>query len=505
MASIALMALLYFDFDRFPEVWLSPFAVTESTLPEGFVASASRTLRVLTVFLGVVALFALVESKTRPRFEPSEYLAWPRLLRRAQRGAVFALLVGAEVLLLTLAVLNRLSVSHLGLPFFERLSAALRVLLDYGWLLLPICLLGLPIGALCVRDLFRFAFVGSGHLPAPGDSAPTSPSTDTRDPSPPGEGSLCQVPEAPLPFGGGTPEPRPRLAARIPWRTTRAVATLLAFTGVGSVLSLVHYPRLMEQLSPSRIVETYRRLAGPSDKLALLGVSPTAASYWVGKSVPTFTTDTEAFNWLMGDPRRWLVLEQDELPQLNSKYRSRVSPRRNLPVLDGRSSRMLLASNRRMPSEEDQNPFADWILDRRPRPGRPVRADLEGKLRSLGWDLATSDGRPTRGMRPGHTYRLTLYWEVLGAILPVWKTFVHIDGSSRRFNADHETLAGKYPLRLLLPGDFFADVHEFKLDLNFAPGVYTLYYGLFRDSVRLRVDRGKHHENRIEGGSIRVF
>ena len=57
----------------------------------------------------------------------------------------------------------------------------------------------------------------------------------------------------------------------------------------------------------------------------------------------------------------------------------------------------------------------------------------------------------------------------------------------------------------MLPGDFFADAHEFELDLNLTPGVYTLYYGLFRESVRLRVDRGKHHEDRIVGGRIRIL
>jgi hypothetical protein len=276
----------------------------------------------------------------------------------------------------------------------------------------------------------------------------------------------------------------------------------LAFCSAGAVLSFVFFPGVLNQLSPQSVVERYRELSRPGEPLGMLGLSQTAASYMVGRQVPTFPSEVAAFRWLSDEQRRWLVIRAGDLPQLNFRYRDWVSPRKNLPVLDGQSSSILLVSNQHRPGEPQESPLRGWILDRRPHPTRPVQAELEDKLRALGWDLTTSDGRPVDSIRAGRSYWLVLYWEVLSPILPAWKTFVHIDGFQRRFNADHDTLQGKYPLHMLLPGDFFADRHRFSVDLTFAPGRYHLYYGMFRDSRRLKVVSGKHNDDRIEGGAF---
>ena len=39
---------------------------------------------------------------------------------------------------------------------------------------------------------------------------------------------------------------------------------------------------------------------------------------------------------------------------------------------------------------------------------------------------------------------------------------------------------------------------------NFSAGNYTVYFGLFSGSQRLAVKSGKHSENRIHGGILRV-
>jgi hypothetical protein len=48
------------------------------------------------------------------------------------------------------------------------------------------------------------------------------------------------------------------------------------------------------------------------------------------------------------------------------------------------------------------------------------------------------------------------------------------------------------------------DDHVFQLEPNFTPGDYTLYFGFFAGDTRFKVTRGAHHENRVNGGTIRV-
>jgi hypothetical protein len=81
---------------------------------------------------------------------------------------------------------------------------------------------------------------------------------------------------------------------------------------------------------------------------------------------------------------------------------------------------------------------------------------------------------------------------------------VHIDGYQRRYNGDHPTLDGKYPLNLWRTGDYVADSAEFTLEPNFTAGKYNVYFGLFIGSRRLEVKRGRHSDNRINAGHLDV-
>jgi len=85
-----------------------------------------------------------------------------------------------------------------------------------------------------------------------------------------------------------------------------------------------------------------------------------------------------------------------------------------------------------------------------------------------------------------------------------WQTFVHLDGLQRRFNADHEPLGGKYPLRLWRQGDVIVDATELLLEPNFSPGPYRVYFGLFSGDRRLPVAEARPDEDRIEAGTLQV-
>ena len=109
-----------------------------------------------------------------------------------------------------------------------------------------------------------------------------------------------------------------------------------------------------------------------------------------------------------------------------------------------------------------------------------------------------------RELAPGTPARLFIYYRVLAPLQSSWQTFVHLDGLQRRFNAEHELLAGKYPLRLWRANDIVVDATEISLEPHFSPGSYRLYFGLFNGDRRMTVTTGPASEDRIVAGTLRV-
>jgi hypothetical protein len=205
-----------------------------------------------------------------------------------------------------------------------------------------------------------------------------------------------------------------------------------------------------------------------------------------------------------GQGRKWLGLRMDDLPKLNSTWRGKAKPLANLPVLDGHGQ-IILASNRLLPGETNDNPIARIVLPDKPQPQHALDVDLQGELLALGWDVVDpSTQQPVPYVVAGKKYRMKTYYQVTGKVNGEWEMFIHIDGHQRRFNGDHKPMESKYPMSLWQVGDYVVDDYEFALEPNFTPGAYMVYYGFFIGDTRLKVTRGKHHEDRIEGGNLVV-
>ena len=236
----------------------------------------------------------------------------------------------------------------------------------------------------------------------------------------------------------------------------------------------------------------------------MLGAGAASATYYAGRNVPTFDTPAHAFDWLVSNPdRRWLVIRETDLATLNSLYRARAQPPRNLPVLDRSSSEIVLVSNR-LDGAKNQNPLAPYVLEQAPAPQHPLNANLGDKLDVLGWDTLDADDHPVDAVEPGRRYVFVIHYRVVQPLNGSWETFIHVDGFQRRFNGDHPTLAGKYPFNLWRVGDFIADRSEFTLEPNFGAGQYRVYFGLYSGNRRLEVRRGQAVENRLEAGFLNV-
>jgi 4-amino-4-deoxy-L-arabinose transferase-like glycosyltransferase len=448
----ALLVLLLEDFKNFPEKGLSAFVVDNAKFPEsfkdrGFVILSAGTLASAALF----GLAFIERDEGQKVFDRAEHRRFFVALRRSYDGNVAFGLLALQVSLIGFAVALVVSDHFTHWQQLESMALPVRQLGKIGWLALPI-VVALPSLVMVARDAWRL------------------------------------------------------LLRRL--RATRATAAIAAVGAFGAALSFGYYPLLARQMSPKEVFESYQRLSHQGEALAMMGSGTGSASarYYAHADVRVFLGSQEAFNWLVerDDQRRWLVVRSSDIAQMNSQFRAHHAPAKNLPVLDARSSEILLVSNQLRAGEVSQNPFARFVLEQRPEPGRKLDVDFNGQLHAIGWDVTTPAGERVDAVRAGKPYLFHFYYEVNRPISGEWQTFIHVDGYQRRYNGDHDTLDGKYAFHLWHPGDFMEDIHGFELEPNFAGGTYTVFFGLFRGDQRLEVKRGVADDNRVNAGPLVV-
>jgi hypothetical protein len=448
----AFLILLYSDFKNFPEKGLSAFVVDDPKFPDSFKELGLHIVEYGTLASSALfALFFFERASEGRAFDREEHRRWPRALRAAGEGNVLFGLVALEAALLALAVATVVSSRYKHWAALETMTIPGRLVATYGFVALPALVLT-PHGVIALRDACRVVL---GRL-----------------------------------------------------RITRASAAIAAIGALGAALSFGYYPLLARQISPKEVFDSFRRLSRAGEDFAMIGAGSGAGSarYYAHRDVRTFANVQEAFSWLTehDERRQWLVVRATDIAQMNSQFRSRRMPARNLPVLDARSSEILLVSNLLRPGETNANPFAKWLPDSRPSPSRHIDADFNGQLHAFGWELTTPKGEAVTWATAGKPYLLHLYYDVTRPISGEWQTFVHIDGYQRRYNGDHDTLEGKYPFHLWRVGDFVEDIHPIELEPNFTAGTYTVFFGLFRGDQRLEVKRGGAEDNRVNAGPLEV-
>jgi hypothetical protein len=444
-----------FDLHAFPDKTLAPFGLSNLSMPEAVRETWSPFWLTSSVALGVVLVVALYESSERgaaggSAFRASEYAA---VLQRFQTlwdgNLLFALLLLEAALVGTL-VLSAVSERLVPLPGLDALGTFTRKAAAWGAISLPFAPLA-PLAGMWLRDVGRLIFDGQGS----------------------GKRALG-----------------------------RGQGILLALTCVAGIESAGFYPAVTRQLSPREAVERYRELAQPGEPLGFIGQRSEGPRYQGVTAFESFSDASRAFAWLVqnAEQRRWLVVRRSDLPEINARYREQQG--RNVPVLDARSSELLLLSSRA--GKLDESPLADLVLDAPPALQHPVSALLGDKLEVLGWDIQSIQGQPLSQVSPGTRFRFIVYYRVQAALAGTWQTFVHFDGLQRRFNADHEPLEGRYPMRFWRQKDVIVDRTEVLLEPNFSAGDYQVYFGLFQGERRLQVTAGRHVEDRVVGGVLSV-
>lgn len=512
LGTLVAAAILHHDFHELPDKAYLAFGIGGAAFPRSFEAQALSIWWIALGGFAVCALLTWAERDTRRTpFDASTYAGVLRSLRDAYGGAL-ALVYGAAIAGASLAGVAVFVGLRRHLPWLTPPSSAMRDAALNAWWVLALLPLGTLFGVMFACDVWLWAF---------GRSRPASLRSLARGVEPyrdllerlrtarREEALVLRLVVAPLLV----------LAAPVVFvmgavgDVLRHRAAALAAGGavVGAILCCFYYPALADQLSPKQVFDAYRRDCAGAP-LALLGVGDRSAAYYAEGRPATMTDVPGAYRWLtsVDGQQRCLAMKADDLPKLNALWREHgAEPRANLPVLDARSSQILLASSTVPAGTTNENPLSSIVLGSAPQPQRRLDVNLNDQLEVLGYDVLDARGRRVDALRPGRPYHLVTYYRVTGKVTTEWQAFIHIDGNGRRHNdGDHKPLNGRYPMSLWLPGDVLADDHELTLEPNFTPGTYTLWFGLAvgdRCIDRLAVKSGPSDGcNRIDGGVLRV-
>src|SRR5262245_25023725 len=147
-----------------------------------------------------------------------------------------------------------------------------------------------------------------------------------------------------------------------------------------------------------------------------------------------------------------------------------------------------------VPSEEDLKAARLNILSQAPTPKLALNANLESKVTILGVDLDTDV------VEPGKPFTITIYWKVNQPVTDGWRMFFHVNGvqKSQFINHDHTPLGGKYPVSQWKAGEILRDVYKVALPPNFDSPDVSIYTGLWKGPLRMKVTSGPSDgENRV--------
>jgi hypothetical protein len=255
-----------------------------------------------------------------------------------------------------------------------------------------------------------------------------------------------------------------------------------------------------------------------------------------GTGIPTFSATRPERNFYTIDAdgskvhgatsearhRTYMLLPAETFSGINHSYR-KISDGEHVPIVDGRSTRVLLAASWLEDGEVQQNRFAlhtmsksDFDALRDPRVHR-ASTNFDDTIRVLGY--RTESETVSRGKK----IRLTFYFEALKDMRKSYKIFLHIDQSGNRIHGDHWPLnlkkgeAGKkcvgcFKTEHWLKGDVVMDVFETEVPAATPSGAHEIWLGFFTpgSDKRLKVKdwdkKTVRHDghNRVRLGKLQV-
>ncbi len=455
MVALALNVLVHADLEHEPSRLMLATGVGGVAWPSAVVAWQLPLMRVMTgsVLLGGLLLACVVWLGARePSFAPMPRVrAYFRGFIAGRHGLTFSVTLVVETALVTLAALALAQLLGADVPVLRGLTGAQLRGLSLLFLVPPALVLGLPVAVWCASAAARFEV----------------------------------------------------------WLTHRGWVVSSPFSlgmlAAGMLGFVIAQPRLIAELAPPPPLAELAALRKAGEPLGVFGVDPRQLGPQLARQVTRFSDPTRAVDFLLEEPGpRYMFVERSALGDLNAAYREHTQSGRNLPVVDANDGPIRLVTSALPPHRRSHNPLSEWIMERPVAPSRPLDAVLGGVVRVVGWELRDREKRPLAVLDRSRSPELCITYAVSQILIGEWETFVHIDGQGRRYNADHPTLSGVYPMRLWQPNDTIVDCVRLTLDQSYQPGTYQVFFGFFRGSQRLLVTSGAHEENRVRGGALVV-
>jgi hypothetical protein len=290
------------------------------------------------------------------------------------------------------------------------------------------------------------------------------------------------------------------------WGIQAAVVVAVLFA---LVLSHVIVPKLSGDLSFKPPLESYSRLARHGEPIGRYKVEGEGARFYSQREMTDLPTQNRVVEFLQGSERVFALVPGGELAALDAALKSaRVA----YSVVDARSSRFLLLTNRLEQDESDSNPLKKdvWMAPRPPEPvtepgaTEPSRYEWFDPKPPWQWRVPASAtfGNaielvgaefPPVVRRPG-TIPLSLFFRVNKKPPGGFRIFVHFDiPGEPRLIGDHAPLNGAFATEYWLPGEYIRDSYDVEVPLMTTPaGTYTLFVGFWPggEGKRLKITAG---------------
>jgi hypothetical protein len=290
-------------------------------------------------------------------------------------------------------------------------------------------------------------------------------------------------------FGTGDPD-------RSRWRRWRTVVLVpLAAVAIGGYVTFFLVPGLSVDLSSRHVVEAYEKFADDGAPLGIFGPNrpPVAAE--------KLRTQAELLSWLGKDDRVFAMFPPSNLAAVDRAYRQEHG--RHVFLLDAKSERLVLATNKPRQGEKDENPIAELVSSKPfdPGPKKRKKVNFDNKVTFLGFSLRSESGAPH--LEQGKDFELISYWRCDDKMSKNYKVFIHIDGAGPRIHGDHMPVNDIFPTREWRPGDYIKDVYNGEVPLYQAKGSYRVRLGLYKGKSRMKiVDEPTAKENAVDLGRV---
>jgi hypothetical protein len=292
------------------------------------------------------------------------------------------------------------------------------------------------------------------------------------------------------------------------WGIQAAVVVAVLFA-----LTLSHFivPKVSGDLSFKPPLESYARLARHSEPIGRYKVEGEGSRFYSQREMTDLPTQNRLVEFLQGRDRVFALVPGSELATLDAALKS---ARVDYAVVDARSSRFLLLTNRLENGEQDGNPLKAyvWMAPRPPEaviePGATEPSRYEWFEQKPPWqwrvpasitfgnavELVGADF-PTTVRRPG-TIPLSLFFRVNKKPPGGFHIFVHFDiPSEPRLIGDHLPLNGTFATDHWLPGEYIRDTYDVEVPLMTTPaGTYTLFVGFWPggEGKRIKITSGNN-------------